>query len=164
MERKGFFLHFFLVIFYFEQRQKYFFTFFRTKKIIPTQKILNLSNYPYSILFFLHHRLGKPGVDAHVRHDGDPPSAVVLIRFLVNDGQLVTATADDTIHLWNFKQKSPVIVQSLKFQRERITFLHLAVGSKWLYVGTEKGNIHVVNTEIFSLSGHITNWNKTIDL
>lgn len=109
-------------------------------------------------------RLGKPGVDAHVRHDGDPPQAVVLIRFLVNDGQLVTATADDTIHLWNFKQKSPTIVQSLKFQRERITFLHLAVGSKWLYVGTEKGNIHVVNSEAFSLSGYIINWNKTIDL
>lgn len=46
----------------------------------------------------------------------------------------------------------------------RITFLHLAVGSKWLYVGTEKGNIHVVNIDAFSLSGYIINWNKTIDL
>ncbi|XP_063707454.1 syntaxin-binding protein 5 isoform X2 [Culicoides brevitarsis] len=125
----------------------------------PVQKLLAVGDKAGSLRI-----LGKPGVDAHVRHDGDPPQAVVLIRFLVNEGQLVTATADDTIHLWNFKQKSPVIVQSLKFQRERITFLHLAVGSKWLYVGTEKGNIHVVNTEAFSLSGYIINWNKTIDL
>uniref|UniRef100_A0A336MCQ5 CSON009628 protein n=1 Tax=Culicoides sonorensis TaxID=179676 RepID=A0A336MCQ5_CULSO len=125
----------------------------------PVQKLLAVGDKAGSLRI-----LGKPGVDAHVRHDGDPPQAVVLIRFLVNEGQLVTATADDTIHLWNFKQKSPQIVQSLKFQRERITFLHLAVGSKWLYVGTEKGNIHVVNTEAFSLSGYIINWNKTIDL
>lgn len=65
-------------------------------------------------------RLGKPGVDAHVRHDGESACAVILIRFLVNEGALVSATADDTIHLWSFaKSKSPQIVQSLKFQRER---------------------------------------------
>lgn len=64
-------------------------------------------------------RLGRPGVDVHVRHEGDSACAVNHIEFLVNDGAMVTATADDTLHLWNFRQKSPQVVQSLKFTRER---------------------------------------------
>lgn len=63
--------------------------------------------------------LGRPGVDTHVRHEGDSACAVTHIEFLVNEGALVTATADDTLHLWNFRQKYPQVVQSLKFQRER---------------------------------------------
>lgn len=43
------------------------------------------------------------------------------MQFLVNEGALVSATADDTLHLWNFRQKIPQVVQSLKFQRERYT-------------------------------------------
>lgn len=64
-------------------------------------------------------RLGKPGVDCHVRHEGESACAVTHIVFLVNEGALITVTADDTLHLWNFRQKSPQVVQSLKFQRER---------------------------------------------
>lgn len=46
----------------------------------------------------------------------------------------------------------------------RVTCIHLAVASKWLYVGTEKGNIHVVNIDTFALSGYVINWNKAIEL
>lgn len=46
----------------------------------------------------------------------------------------------------------------------RITCLYLPVASKWLYVGTDKGNIHVINIESFSLSGYIINWNKAIEV
>ncbi|XP_045485462.1 syntaxin-binding protein 5 isoform X9 [Pieris rapae] len=106
--------------------------------------------------------LGGPGVDAHVRHDsGD---VVLHAKFLVNDGGLVTATADDQLHLWTFRQKSPQRVQSLKFQRERITCLHLPLSSKWMHVGTERGNVHVVNIETFALSGYVINWNKAIEV
>lgn len=67
-----------------------------------------------------NHRLGKPGVDSHVRHEGESACAVTNIVFLVNEGALVSATADDSLHLWNFRQqKIPLIAQSLKFQRER---------------------------------------------
>nr|CAD7427334.1 unnamed protein product [Timema monikensis] len=106
--------------------------------------------------------VGRPGVDSHVRHDSE--AAVVQIQFLVNEGALITATADDSIHLWNFRQKRPEVVHSLKFQRERITYIHLPLQSKWLYVGTEKGNIHVVNIESFVLSGYVINWNKAIEV
>lgn len=46
----------------------------------------------------------------------------------------------------------------------RITCAHLPFRSKWLYVGTERGNVHVVNIESFILSGYVINWNKAIEL
>lgn len=61
--------------------------------------------------------LGGPGVDAHVRHEA--AEAVLHVKFLINEGALVTATADDQLHLWTFRQKSPQRLHSLKFQRER---------------------------------------------
>lgn len=46
----------------------------------------------------------------------------------------------------------------------RITCMHLPVRSKWLYVGSERGNIHIVHVETFALSGYIINWNKAIEV
>uniref|UniRef100_A0A8C2RNH8 Syntaxin-binding protein 5-like n=1 Tax=Capra hircus TaxID=9925 RepID=A0A8C2RNH8_CAPHI len=83
---------------------------------------------------------------------------------LLNHGALVSALADDTLHLWNLRQKRPAILHSLKFCRERVTFCHLPFQSKWLYVGTERGNIHIVNVESFTLSGYVIMWNKAIEL
>uniref|UniRef100_H9GI13 Syntaxin-binding protein 5-like n=1 Tax=Anolis carolinensis TaxID=28377 RepID=H9GI13_ANOCA len=79
-------------------------------------------------------------------------------------GALVSASSDDMLHLWNLRQKRPAILHSLKFNRERITFCHLPFQSKWLYVGTERGNTHIVNIESFVLSGYVIMWNKAIEL
>lgn len=92
-------------------------------------------------------RLGQPGVDVHVRHDmdGPPGSAAVLhLQFLVNEGALISATADDTLHLWNFRQKIPQIVQSLKFQKEKCvlhksfvgTIFHLCLFQDYLHASS----------------------------
>ncbi|XP_040172145.1 syntaxin-binding protein 5 isoform X2 [Anopheles arabiensis] len=124
----------------------------------PVQRILAVGDKFGSMRL-----LGKFGVDAHVKHEGESACAVNLIEFLVNEGCLVTATADDTLHLWNFHTKIPKVVQSLKFQRERISRLHLPIGTKWLYIGTEKGNTHIVHVDSFTLSGYVINWNKAID-
>ncbi|CAH7315091.1 Stxbp5 [Phodopus roborovskii] len=91
-------------------------------------------------------------------------AAVIQLQFLINEGALVSALADDTLHLWNLRQKRPAILHSLKFCRERVTFCHLPFQSKWLYVGTERGNIHIVNVESFTLSGYVIMWNKAIEL
>ncbi|XP_044259756.1 syntaxin-binding protein 5 isoform X4 [Tribolium madens] len=128
----------------------------------PVQRLLAIGSKCGSLRI-----LGQPGVDIHVRHDidGSPGSSAVLhLQFLVNEGALVSATADDSLHLWNFRQKVPQIVQSLKFQKEKITCMHLPLQSKWLYVGTERGNVHVVHIESFVLSGYIINWNKAIEV
>uniref|UniRef100_A0A452I7R2 Syntaxin-binding protein 5-like n=1 Tax=Gopherus agassizii TaxID=38772 RepID=A0A452I7R2_9SAUR len=86
------------------------------------------------------------------------------LQFLINEGALVSASSDDTLHLWNLRQKRPAILHSLKFNRERITYCHLPFQSKWLYVGTERGNTHIVNIESFILSGYVIMWNKAIEL
>ncbi|KAK2585142.1 hypothetical protein KPH14_008648 [Odynerus spinipes] len=123
----------------------------------PVQRLLAIGTKSGSLRI-----LGRPGVDAHVKHEGC--TAVVQLQFLINEGALISATADDTLHLWNFRQKIPQVVQSLKFQRERITCIHLPLQSKWLYVGTERGNIHVLHIETFVLSGYVINWNKAIEV
>lgn len=52
----------------------------------------------------------------------------------------------------------------LHFSVNRITYCHLPFQSKWLYIGTERGNVHIVNIESFVLSGYVINWNKAIEL
>lgn len=39
--------------------------------------------------------------------------------FFLFQGALVSAGSDDTLHLWNLRQKRPAILHSLKFNRER---------------------------------------------
>ncbi|KAF6205469.1 hypothetical protein GE061_019642 [Apolygus lucorum] len=127
----------------------------------PIQKLLAIGCKNGSVRI-----LGKFGVDCHVMHESSQfgEVGVIQIVFLINEGALITATTDDCVHLWNFRQKRVDLVHSLQFQRERITYMHLPLQSKWLYVGTQKGNIHVVNIESFQLSGYIINWNKAIDV
>ncbi|XP_006891714.1 PREDICTED: syntaxin-binding protein 5 isoform X2 [Elephantulus edwardii] len=123
----------------------------------PVQKILAVGTQTGALRLF-----GRPGVECYCQHDSG--AAVIQLQFLVNEGALVSALADDTLHLWNLRQKRPAILHSLKFCRERVTFCHLPFQSKWLYVGTERGNIHIVNVEAFTLSGYVIMWNKAIEL
>ncbi|XP_071351747.1 syntaxin-binding protein 5-like isoform X7 [Trachinotus anak] len=123
----------------------------------PVQKILAVGSRTGGVRI-----LGRPGVDCFCQHESG--AAVLQLQFLINEGALVTACADDTLHLWNLRQRRPAILHSLKFNRERITFCHLPFQSKWLYVGTERGNTHIVNIESFILSGYVIMWNKAIEL
>uniref|UniRef100_A0A9L0IED6 Syntaxin-binding protein 5 n=1 Tax=Equus asinus TaxID=9793 RepID=A0A9L0IED6_EQUAS len=123
----------------------------------PVQKILAVGTQTGALRLF-----GRPGVECYCQHESG--AAVIQLQFLINEGALVSALADDTLHLWNLRQKRPAILHSLKFCRERVTFCHLPFQSKWLYVGTERGNIHIVNVESFTLSGYVIMWNKAIEL
>uniref|UniRef100_A0A2K6FKL1 Syntaxin binding protein 5L n=1 Tax=Propithecus coquereli TaxID=379532 RepID=A0A2K6FKL1_PROCO len=123
----------------------------------PVQKILAIGTRTGAIRI-----LGRPGVDCYCQDESG--AAVLQLQFLINEGALVSASSDDTLHLWNLRQKRPAILHSLKFNRERITYCHLPFQSKWLYVGTERGNTHIVNIESFILSGYVIMWNKAIEL
>uniref|UniRef100_A0A8K9XHL5 Syntaxin-binding protein 5-like n=1 Tax=Oncorhynchus mykiss TaxID=8022 RepID=A0A8K9XHL5_ONCMY len=123
----------------------------------PVQKILAVGTQSGAVRLF-----GRAGVECYCQHESG--AAVIQLQFLVNEGALVSALADDSVHLWNLRQKQPAILHTLKFNRERITFCHLPFQSKWLYIGTEKGNIHIVNVESFTLSGYVIMWNKAIEL
>ncbi|XP_056249108.1 syntaxin-binding protein 5 isoform X2 [Seriola aureovittata] len=123
----------------------------------PVQKILAIGTQTGAMRLF-----GRAGVECYCQHESG--AAVIQLQFLINEGALVSALADDSIHLWNLRQKIPAILHSLKFNRERITYCHLPFQSKWLYIGTERGNIHIVNVESFTLSGYVIMWNKAIEL
>uniref|UniRef100_A0A8C9X5Y9 Syntaxin binding protein 5L n=1 Tax=Sander lucioperca TaxID=283035 RepID=A0A8C9X5Y9_SANLU len=109
----------------------------------PVQKILAIGSRTGGVRI-----LGRPGVDCYCQHESG--AAVLQLQFLINEGALVTACADDTLHLWNLRQRRPAVLHSLKFNRERITFCHLPFQSKWLYS--------------FILSGYVIMWNKAIEL
>uniref|UniRef100_A0A8C1QWW2 Syntaxin-binding protein 5-like n=1 Tax=Cyprinus carpio TaxID=7962 RepID=A0A8C1QWW2_CYPCA len=119
----------------------------------PVQKILAIGTQNGALRLF-----GRPGVECYCQHESG--AAVIQLQFLINEGALVSALSDDSIHLWNLRQKRPAVLHSLKFSKERITFCHLPFQSKWLYIGTERGNIHLVNVESFTLSGYTIMWNK----
>ncbi|KAM9356196.1 syntaxin-binding protein 5 isoform 3-T3 [Pholidichthys leucotaenia] len=123
----------------------------------PVQKILAIGTQTGALRLF-----GRAGVECYCQHESG--ATVIQLQFLINEGALVSALADDSIHLWNLRQKIPAILHSLKFNRERITYCHLPFQSKWLYIGTERGNIHIVNVESFTLSGYVIMWNKAIEL
>ena len=106
--------------------------------------------------------LGEPGVDVVVEHETS--AAVASLHFLVNEGALMSVCKDDTVHLWNLRQKRAEIVHSMQFQKEQITCVEVPFGSQWFYIGTERGNVHVASVAEFALSGYVVNWNKAIDL
>ncbi|XP_078492957.1 syntaxin-binding protein 5-like isoform X2 [Ciona intestinalis] len=123
----------------------------------PVQKLLAIGTYTGTIRI-----LGQRGVDRYIAHETDKP--VIKLIFLNNQGALVSVCADDTIHLWNLRQTQPAILHSLKFNRERVTCTYIPHGSKWLYIGTDKGNVHLCHVESFTLSGYSISWNKAIEL
>ncbi|CAH8649251.1 unnamed protein product [Schistosoma margrebowiei] len=123
----------------------------------PVQRIVAIGTKCGFIRIF-----GRPGVDCSICHPS--ASAVLQIFFLVNEGGLVSICGDDVAHLWNIRQKNPEIVHSLQFKREHLTCGHLPVGSSWLYLGTDKGNVNFISVQRFTTSGYVINWNKAIDL
>uniref|UniRef100_A0A914BVM7 V-SNARE coiled-coil homology domain-containing protein n=1 Tax=Acrobeloides nanus TaxID=290746 RepID=A0A914BVM7_9BILA len=123
----------------------------------PVQKLLAVGSGHGCIRL-----LGKASVDYHLKHNIDEP--VTHVQFLVNEGGFITALRDDSLHLWNYRQKKPGIVHSLKLSKEHITCTHLPFQSKWLYVGTDRGNVYFVCLATFELSTYVINWNKAIDL
>uniref|UniRef100_A0A8C4M4A3 Syntaxin binding protein 5 like n=1 Tax=Equus asinus asinus TaxID=83772 RepID=A0A8C4M4A3_EQUAS len=108
----------------------------------PVQKILAIGTRTGAIRI-----LGRPGVDCYCQHESG--AAVLQLQFLINE---VRCT-------WNiFQKRSHDSLQNI------ITYCHLPFQSKWLYVGTERGNTHIVNVESFILSGYVIMWNKAIEL
>ena len=120
------------------------------------QKLLAIGNRSGAVRIY-----GKPGIDIEFVHES--PCQVFQMQFIINTGKLLTACTDDTINLWDFKKKKPEILHTLKFSRERITCINVEFLDKWLYIGTEKGNVYLMNLDTFSLSGYQISWNKLMD-
>jgi len=121
----------------------------------PIQKTLAIGNRVGSVRV-----LARPGIDITFQHESR--SAVIDLIWLVNKGMLLAMCSDDCVYLWDVKQREVELLQHIRFNRERLTKMNLAVGSNWLFVGTERGNTHVLKLDTFTLSGYIINWNKAI--
>uniref|UniRef100_A0A8K9UX12 Syntaxin-binding protein 5-like n=1 Tax=Oncorhynchus mykiss TaxID=8022 RepID=A0A8K9UX12_ONCMY len=83
----------------------------------PVQKILAVGTQSGAVRLF-----GRAGVECYCQHESG--AAVIQLQFLVNEGALVSALADDSVHLWNLRQKQPAILHTLKFNRERSSKSH----------------------------------------
>jgi len=123
----------------------------------PVQRLIAIGTSSGSIRI-----CGKPGAECHVNHDSS--AAVHHLLFLINEGGLISVCEDASLHLWNLRQKQPALINTLKFNKEKITAIHSPFPSKWLYVGTERGNIYIVNIEQFAISGYMISWNHVIDV
>ena len=100
--------------------------FYLPKGLLPSKRCFAFQPTAVAVLALLScclfswsfvHRIGCPGVDSHVCHESE--AAVLFLVFLINEGALVSATSDSTLHMWNFRQIKPEIIHSVKFQRER---------------------------------------------
>uniref|UniRef100_A0AC35G421 Lethal giant larvae homologue 2 domain-containing protein n=1 Tax=Panagrolaimus sp. PS1159 TaxID=55785 RepID=A0AC35G421_9BILA len=123
----------------------------------PVQKLIAIGAVHGEVRLF-----GQAGVEHYLKHESDEP--VVHLQFLINEGGLITVQRDDSIHLWNFRQKIPEIVNSMQMSKEKVSCVYLPFQSKWLYIGTDKGNVYFVCLASFELSTYVINWNKAIDL
>ena len=122
----------------------------------PLQKIMAIGSRSGIVRLY-----GKPGVDVEFKHEKE--AAVFKMIFVVNTGRLLTATVDNVISLWDFKKKTPERMHWLHIHRENITEICLEFQDKWLYIGTDKGNVHILNMETFTLSGYKIDWNRLMD-
>ena len=123
----------------------------------PLQKLLAIGNREGRVRIY-----GRPGIDLELLHESDrgQPVAVMQIEFVINQGRLLTACTDNTVNLWEFKEKQPKLLETLKLNKEQLVIMHLEFADKWVYLGTDKGNVMIMNLESFSLAGYTISWNK----
>lgn len=97
--------------------------------------------------------IGRNGVDLHLNHHSLEPS-VLQLSFVTGQNSLISILADGNMYQWQYGTEAKCkITATLKLQREKVTACHLPLNTKWCYVGSERGNVYVVNAETFSLSG-----------
>ena len=118
----------------------------------PVQQILAIGTKTGHILL-----LGKPGLEKYFHQP--QPCIIQQLLFIINRGYLVTRCSTKSLHLWDLKVKVPFIRHELQFETESPTALCCPFTSEWMYVGTDKGNVHMAHVENFQLSGYCVYWN-----
>ncbi|XP_049822272.1 lethal(2) giant larvae protein homolog 1 isoform X3 [Aethina tumida] len=98
---------------------------------------------------------GKPGVEFYGQHPN--PIAVTRVIFLPNQGRVVTLCEDNSLHLWEVNKSSLVEVKSeaLEGKLKKISTMCLEAAGKYLLLGTEGGNIYLLDIKTFSISPDI---------
>ena len=115
--------------------------------------------------------LGKTGVEATLQQPGSLP--VTQLFFSVNEGILFSlCETDNSITKWDLKTSPPEQKNRFLLTGEEITMVsasktddkmivaHLPVGGTWIYVGTEGGNMFLLNKDTLQLSEYCITYEK----
>lgn len=107
-------------------------------------------------------------IDCYSKH----PSGqnIKQIIFVINDGTLITRCDDGCLYHWSWKssitKSSLELITSSKLPRSaKATYIYLPFGCKWLYIGTDRGNILFCPLDKLSTTStsYMIGWNRCID-
>lgn len=101
---------------------------------------------------------GAPGVEYVVEHDASSP--VVELHFVPKQGRLITLLENNTLHLWEISMKGDDSVlehvESCTIDAKlRIFACSVQSSGEHLYLGTEGGNIHLLDIKSFQMTDTI---------
>ncbi|XP_015589197.1 lethal(2) giant larvae protein homolog 1 isoform X2 [Cephus cinctus] len=101
---------------------------------------------------------GRPSVEFYGQHTTESgENAVTKIIALPNEGRVVSLCDDNSLHLWEINQSSLVETKSLSLEGKlkRISAMCLESSGEHLLLGTEGGNIYLLNLKSFTMSDNI---------
>lgn len=98
---------------------------------------------------------GKPGVEFYGQHQ--IPIAVTRLVFLPNVGRIVSLCDDNSLHLWEVNKSSLVEVktQALEGKLKKISAICVESSGNHLLLGTEGGNIYLLDLHTFTMTPDI---------
>lgn len=98
---------------------------------------------------------GQPGVEFYGQHNNVSP--VTKLIFLPNAGRLVSLCEDNSLHLWEVNKSSLVEVksQALEGKLKKISAICVESAGKHLLLGTEGGNIYLLDINTFTMTPDI---------
>ncbi|XP_069685247.1 lethal(2) giant larvae protein homolog 1 isoform X2 [Periplaneta americana] len=114
----------------------------------PALRLLALGTATGSVKIF-----GKPGVEFYGQHTNHE-SAVTRLIFLPNEGRIVSLCDDNSLHLWEINEGSleEVKAQALEGKLKKISAICLESTCEHLLLGTEGGNIYLLNLRTFEMA------------
>ncbi|GLV32955.1 lethal (2) giant larvae [Carabus blaptoides fortunei] len=99
---------------------------------------------------------GQPGVEFYGQHQNQE-SAVTRLVFLPGVGRVVSLCEDNSLHLWEINSSSLVEVKqhALEGKLKKISVICAEQSGKHLLLGTEGGNIYLLDVQTFNISTDI---------
>ncbi|XP_065352198.1 lethal(2) giant larvae protein homolog 1 isoform X1 [Cloeon dipterum] len=103
---------------------------------------------------------GKPGVEFYGQNEVSDGCGINKIIFLNGEGRLITILNDNSLVLWEIEEtKCAKLVKvralALEGKLKRISASRLESGNQHLLLGTEGGNVYLLNTRSFQMEENI---------